>query len=128
MWFPLSLTVMSVSYRYISGCCFWESLGHCTGVLLVWFPRSDSVSDPDTWGEVSLIGDVCDSTSILRLIKVVNFLCISTKRVSLGCCQTASGVVGSLVVSDLSIAAPEWRRGIFRQFWAEVWSTSFESL
>ena len=110
---PLLLAVMSVSFLWVSGCCFLESLGHCTAVLLVWFPRSESVSDPHTWGEVFLIGDVCDSTSFLRLILVVLFLCISIQWVTWGCRQTTSGIGGSSVVSGLSIAAPEWRRGIF---------------
>ena len=35
---PLSLAVLSVSFRSISGCCFLELLGHCTCVLLVWYP------------------------------------------------------------------------------------------
>ena len=58
---------MSVSFRWISFCCFLESLGHRTGMLLVWFSRSDSVSDPDNWDEVSFIGDVCAPTSFLCL-------------------------------------------------------------
>ena len=85
---PLSQVVMSVLFRWDSGCCFLESLRHCTGVLLFWFPRSDSVSDPDIRSEVSFIGDVYDSTSFFRLnsgvwvlllILVVEFLYISHK-------------------------------------------------
>ena len=45
---PLSKVVMSVSFRWISCCCSLESLGHCTGVLLVWFSRGNSALDPDT--------------------------------------------------------------------------------
>ena len=112
---------MSVSFHWISCCCL-ESLRHCTGVLLVWFPRSDSVADPDTWGEVSFIGDVCDCTSlfclksgvwVLLLLLVFQFLYVWLKWVFWDCCHTTSGIGGSLVVSGLSIAAPEWRRGIF---------------
>ena len=44
-----------------------ESLRLSTSALLVWFPRSGSVLDTDTWGEFSLMGDVCDSTSLLCL-------------------------------------------------------------
>ena len=58
---------MSVSFRWNSFCCFLESLGHCTGLLRVWFSRNDSVSDPDFWDEVFSIGDVCASTSFLCL-------------------------------------------------------------
>ena len=44
---PLSWVVMSVSFRWISCCCFLESLGHCTSVLLVLLSRSNSVLDPN---------------------------------------------------------------------------------
>ena len=43
-------------------------------MLLVWFSRSDSVSDPDTCDEVSFIGDVCASTSFFCLGEWVSFL------------------------------------------------------
>ena len=69
------MAVISVSFRWISGCCFLESFEHCAGVLLVLFPKSDSVSDSDTLGEVSLTGDVCDSKSFLRFLLVVEILC-----------------------------------------------------
>ena len=58
---------MSVSFRWISSCCFLEALSLCTGVLPVCFPRNGSVLDPENWGEVSFIGDLCDSTLILCL-------------------------------------------------------------
>ena len=118
---PLLLVVISFSFRWIAS-CFLESLGHCTDVLLVWFSRSDSVSDPDTWGEISLIGVVCNSTSyfclnsgvrVLLLIILVEFLCKSIKWVSWGFCQTIPGIWWNLVFSGRSTAAPEWRRGIF---------------
>ena len=104
---------MSVLFRWSSGWCFLESLGHCTGVLLVWFSRSNSESDPDTWDEVIFISDVCASTSFSCLIIIVEFSCLSIQWVSWGCCQTTSRIGGSLVVSRLSIADPEWIRGIF---------------
>ena len=74
------------------------------------------------WCEVFLIGDVCVSTSFLRLnsgvwvplfVSVVEFLWLSIKWDSWGCCQTISGIGWSLVIFGLSIAAPEKRRGIF---------------
>ena len=116
---PLPWVVMSVSFRWISCCCLLESLGHCTGVMLAWF----SVSDPDTWDEISFIGDVCASTSLLCLnscmwvflwVSLVKTLWLLVTWVSWGCCQTASGIGGSVewVTSGLSIAAPEWTRGI----------------
>ena len=109
----MSWVVMSVLFCSISCCCFVESLGHCTGVFLVWFCRSDSVSDPHTWDDVSFTGDVCASTSFLRLMLLVDLLCISIKWVSWCCCQTILRFGRSLVVSGLSIAVPEWRRVIF---------------
>ena len=121
---PLSLDIIFTSCRWISDWCFLESLRICTGVLPVWFFRNVSVLDPDNGGEVSFIGDVCDSTSFLCLISgmwvflwvsVVEVLWSLVKWVSWGCCQTTSGIGGSfkLVVSGLSIAAPDWGRGTF---------------
>ena len=45
---PLAYVVKPISFRWISFCWLLESLGHCTGMLLVWFSRIDSASDPDT--------------------------------------------------------------------------------
>ena len=42
--------------------CFLESLRHCANVLVVWFARSNTVSDPAMRGEVSFIDNICDST------------------------------------------------------------------
>ena len=114
----VSQVVMSVSYLWFSELGFLESLRLSTSGLLVCFPGSGSVLDTDTWGEVFLMGDVCDSTSILCLDSGMwVFLWVSLLKgtwVSRGCCQTTSGNGGSFnwVVSGLSIAAPEWRRGI----------------
>ena len=117
---PLSLVVTFVAYRWISGCRFKESLWHCTVVFSVWFSRNSSLSDPDNWGEVSFNGDVYDYTSFLRWksgvwvqlkILLVVLLWISIRWVSWCCCQTTSGIGGTLVVSRLSVSAPEWRRG-----------------
>ena len=91
-------------------------------MLLVWLSRDDSVSDPDTWDEVSFIVDLCASTSFFCLgvwvclrVSLVKSLWIVVKWVSWGCCQTTSGIGGSVkwVASGLSVAAPEWRHGIF---------------
>ena len=48
-------------------------------------------------------------------VSVVIVFWILVEWVSWGCCQTISGIGGSinLVVFCLSVAAPEWRRGIF---------------
>ena len=113
---------MPFSFLWISGFRSVESLWHYTGKFLVWFSKNGSVSDPNIWREVSLIGDVCGSTSflclnsgvwVLLLGTVVEFLWISIKWDSWVCCQTTSVIVGSLVVSGLSIAALEWRRSTF---------------
>ena len=118
----LSLAVMSNPFLWISRFRFVELLWHCTNVVSLWFFRNGSVLDPDTWGEVSLVGDVCDSTSllclnsgfwVLLLVSVVEFPWISIIWVSWGCCQTNSGIGGNLVASRLSIAAPELKCGNF---------------
>ena len=71
---PLSQVVMSISFVWVSELGFLESLRLGTSALLVWFPRSGSVLDTDTWGEVSLMGDVCDSTSLLCLGSACGYL------------------------------------------------------
>ena len=120
---PLWLAVISVLISWITGWLSWESMRHCTSVLQVWFYGNGSVLGLDTWDEVSLTGNVCDSTNFLRLnssvwvllwASLVEFLWILTRWVSWGCCQTTSGIGGSLVVSQLSTAASEWRRGFLK--------------
>ena len=64
---PMSLPIVFISFCWIPGCGFLESLTLCTSVFLVWFRRIGSVLDTDTWDEVSFIGDVFDSTSLLCL-------------------------------------------------------------
>ena len=92
------------------------------GVLPVWFPRVRSVLDPDIWGELSFIGDVCIFTSFLCLnsgmwvflsFSVFGILWLLVNWVSWGCCYTTSGIgwIIKLAISGLSIATPEWIRG-----------------
>ena len=82
----------------------------------VWFPEDCSLVT--TWfccwiplgGDVWLATSVFKVKSLLILFKLSRFVLISV-----GCCQTTSGVGGSLVfsfVSGLSRAVPEWRRGV----------------
>ena len=118
----LSCQFLFVEFHSVVSWSHWGA--HCTGMLLVWSFRSDSVSDADTWDEVSFIGDACASKSFFCLnsgmwvflwVSLVNTLWILVKWVSWGCCQTTSGFGGSVkwVTYGLSITAPEWRRGIF---------------
>ena len=62
-------------------------------------------------------GDVWLATFVFKVESIWVLLKLSwSVRISVGCCQTTSGIGGSFdiaFVSGLSHAAPEWRRGIF---------------
>ena len=96
---------------------FFEQSKNDTGSFPVWFPEGCSV--PTTWfcGWVPLGGDVWLATFVLKVESLwVLFKLSWFATFSVGCCQTTSGIGGSLdisFISGLSHAAPEWRRGFF---------------
>ena len=105
-------------------CCsvFWllveeslEQLGNDTGSFPVLFPEDCSVASTYFCGWVPLGGVVWRATSVFEVESLVILLTSSCfVMVSVGCCQTTSGIRGSLVVllvSGMSRAFPEWRRG-----------------
>ena len=111
--------------RVVTTCCsvFWvlveeflEQSRNGTGSFPVWFPEGCSVAN--TWfrGWVPLGGDVWLATFVFKVESLwVLFKLSWFVTISVGCCQTTSGIGGSLdilFVSGLSDAAPEWRRGV----------------
>ena len=105
-------------------CCsvFWllveeslEQLGNDTGSFPVLFPEDCSVVSTYFCGWVPLGGVVWRATSVFEVESLVILLTSSCfVLVSVGCCQTTSGIGGSLVVllvSGMWRAFPEWKRG-----------------
>ena len=106
-------------------CCsaFWlsveeslEQLRNDTESFSVWFPEDCSVVTTWFCGWISLGGDVWLATFVFKVeLLVVLFISSCFVMISVGCCQTTSGIGGSsviLFVSGLSRAVPEWRRGV----------------
>ena len=106
-------------------CCsvFWlsveeslEQLRNDTGSFPVWFLEDCSVASTYFCGWVPLGGVVWLATSVFKVeLLLVLFISFCFVMISVGCCQTTSGIGGSLVisfVSGLSRAVPEWRRGV----------------
>ena len=109
----------------VTACCsvFWvlveeflEQSRNGTG----WFPVfPEDCSVVSTWfcGCVPLGDDVWLATFVFKVESLVTLFKLSWfVSFSVGCCQTALGIGGSLdfsFVSSLSHAGPEWRRGVF---------------
>ena len=123
-------------------CCsaFWlsveeslEQLRNVTGSFPVWFPEDCFVVTTWFCCWIPLGGDVWLATFVF---KVESLLIIFTSScfvlISVGYCQTTSGIGGSLVisfVSGLSRAVPEWRRGVVSlKGWATAWTFPSELL
>ena len=93
-------------------CCseFWllvedslEQRRNDTGSFPVWFPEDCSVATTWFCCWIPLGGDVWLATSVFKVNSLL-ILCISSCFViiSVGCCQTTSGIGGSLVMSCVS--------------------------
>ena len=109
----------------VTACCsvFWvlveeflEQSRNGTGSFPV-FPEDFSVVSTWCCGWVPLGGDVWLATFVFIVDSLVVLFKLSWfVTISVGCCQTTSGIGGSLdfsFVSGLSHAGPEWRRGVF---------------
>ena len=87
-----------------------------TGSFPVWFPDGCSVATTWFCGWVPLGGDVWFAAFVFKVESLLGLFKLSWfVTISVGCCQTTSGIGGSLdlaFVSGLSHAAPEWRRGV----------------
>ena len=87
-----------------------------TGSFPVWFPEDCSVASTYFCIWFPLGGDVWLALFVYKVkFLLVLFLSSCFVMISVGCCQTISGIGGSLVisfVSGLSRAVPEWRRGV----------------
>ena len=112
--------------RLVTACCsvFWISVGEFldqsrngTGSFPIWFLEGCSMAFTWFCGWVLLGGDVWLATFVFRVESLfVLFISSWSVTISVGCCQSTSGIGGSFdnwFVSDLSHAAPEWRRGVF---------------
>ena len=86
------------------------------GSFPVWFPEGCSVATTWLCGWISLSGDVWFATFVSKVeLLLILFRLSWFVMVSVGCCQSTSGIGGSFdisFVSGLSHAAPEWRRGV----------------
>ena len=104
----------------VTTCCslFWvlveefsEQSRNDTGSFHVWIPEDCSVVSTWFCGWVPLGGDVLLATFVFKVKSlVVLFKLFWFETFSVGCCQTMSGIGGSLsisFVSGLSRAAPE---------------------
>ena len=113
-------------FGVVTTCCFvfWvlveeflEQSRNDTGSFPVWFPEDCSVATTWFCGWVPLGGDVWLAIFVFKVESLVVLFKLSwSVMISVGCCQTTSGIGGSLhisFVSGLSRAAPEWRRGVF---------------
>ena len=109
--------------RVATTCCsvFWvlvedflEQSRNGTGSFPVWFPERCSVAITWFCSWVLLGGDVWVATFVFKVESLLVLFKLSWfVTISVGCCQTTSGIGGSLdiaFVSGLSHAAPEWRR------------------
>ena len=96
---------------------FLEQSRNGTGSFPVWFPGSCSVASTRFCYWVPLSGDILLATFVFKVEWLLVLVELNwSVTISVRCCQTNSGIVGSLdisFVSGLSHAAPEWRRGIF---------------
>ena len=82
----------------------------------VWLPEGCSVANTWFCGWVPLSGDAWLATLVFQVESLLVFSRLSwSLMVSVGCCQTTSGIGGSFVNSfnsDLSHADPDWKRGV----------------
>ena len=104
----------------VTTCCsaFWvsveeslEQLRNVTGSFPVWFSEDCSVASTCFCGWFPLCGDVRLATLVFKVESlVILFTSSCFVMISVGCCQTTSGIGGSLAisfVSGLSHAVPE---------------------
>ena len=111
--------------RVATTCCsvFWvlveellEQSRNGSGLFPVWFPEGCSVATTWFCGWVPSGGDVWLATFVFTVESILVLFKLSwSVTISVGCCQTTSGIGGSLdisFVSGLSHAAPEWRRAV----------------
>ena len=112
----LGVVVMCCSAFWLSGKESLEQLMNDTGSFPVWFPEDCSVVTTWFCCWVPMGGDVWLATFVFKVESVLLlFIWSCFVLISVGCCQTTSGIRGSLVfsfVSGLSRAVPEWRRGV----------------
>ena len=96
---------------------FLEQLRDGTGSFPVWFPGSCSVASTWFCDWVFLGGDVWLATFVFKFVSYSVLFKISwSVMISVGCCQTTSGIGRSFdisFVSGVSHAATEWRSGVF---------------
>ena len=106
-------------------CCsvFWlsveeslERVRNDTGSFPVWFPEDCSLLTTWLFCWIPLGGDFWLATSVFKVeSSLMLFISSCFVMISVGFCQTTSGIGGSLLisfVSGLSRAVPEWRRGV----------------
>ena len=95
-----------------------EQLRNGTGSFPVWFLEGFSVASTWFCGLAPSGGDVWLATFFFTVESLlVLFKSSWLVMISVGCCQTTSGIGGSLdisFVSGLSYAALEWIRGVLR--------------
>ena len=125
-WWEVEFGVLVSPLRVVTTCCsviwisvqdFPEQLRNGTGSVPVWFPEGCSVATTWLYGWFPLGCDVWHATFVFKVESLLVFFRRSWSiMVSVGCCQTTSGIGWSFdisFVSGLSHAAPEWRRGSF---------------
>ena len=114
---PLRLVTTCCSVLWVLVEDFLEQSRNDIGSFPVWFPEDCSVATTWFCGWVPLGGDVWLATFVFTVESLLVLFRLSwSVMVSVGCCQTTSGIGGSLVISFVSgpsRAAPEWRRGVF---------------
>ena len=112
----LGVVVMCCSTFWLSVEESLEQLRNDTGSFPVWFPEDCSVVTTWFCCWVPLGGDVWLAISAFKVELLLVWIISSCfVMISVGCCQTTSGIGGSLVisfVSGLSRAVPEWRRDV----------------
>ena len=114
---PLRAITAGCAMFWISVEDFLEQLRNDTDLFPVWFPGGCSVAATWFCAWDPLGGDVWLATFVFKVESLfVLFILSWSVTISVGCCQTTSGIGGSFdisIVFGLSHAAPEWRRGVF---------------
>ena len=123
---PLGVVTTCCSVLWVLVEEFLEQSRNGTSSFPVWFPEDCSVVSTWFCGWVPLGGEVWLATSVFTVESILVFFKLTWfVSFSVGCCQTTSGIGGSLdfsFVSGLSHAGPEWRRGVFSlKFGLQLW-------
>ena len=113
---PLRVVTLCCSVFWISVGEFLEQSRNGTSSFPVWFPEGCSVASTWFCGWVPFGGDVWIAIFVFKVESLwVIFKLSWSVTIYVGCCQTTSGIGGKFdisIVSGLSHAAPEWRRGM----------------